>query len=220
MKKQEPKIGEGIYLVKDISEILLLPYSKVRYWINEFWDSKLGLANGSTYSFGEKGNKAVNFYSLIEFYTFYQLRNLGLSAQQIQKAHIVIAKELNTDFPFATTMISTDGKGIWYEKLENIVKADGKKQFDIKKIITPFLHKIEFDDNQVALRFFPLDKSKNVVVDPKFQFGQPTITGRNIGIATIKKLYDGGESPEVIASLYDLKVKEVSDALLYYKRAS
>lgn len=220
MIKNKPTLGEGIYLIKDVSEILLLPYPKVRHWMHEFWDNRFGKSNGGAYSFGEKGNKAVNFFALIEFYTFYQLRIQGVSSQQIQRAHQIIAKELNTPFPFAAAEISTDGKRIWYEKLENIIKADGKKQFDLKKLITPFLHRIEFDNNNRASRFYPLEKSKNVVVDPKHQFGQPTINGRNINVATIKKLYDGGESKESISILYNLKPSQVNDALLYYKRAS
>jgi uncharacterized protein (DUF433 family) len=220
MKNSAPKLGEGIYLIKDVSEILLLPYPKVRYWMHEFWDNRFGKANGGAYSFGENGNKAVNFFALIEFYTFYQLRIQGVSSQQIQRAHQIIAKELNTPFPFATAEISTDGKRIWYEKLENIIKADGRKQFDFKKLISPFLHRIEFDNNNIATRFFPLEKSKNIVVDPKHQFGQPTISGRNINVATIKKLFDGGESKENISVLYNLKSSQVDDALRYYKRAS
>jgi uncharacterized protein (DUF433 family) len=220
MTRNEPKLGEGIYLIKDVSEILLLPYSKVRYWMHEFWDSRFGKTYGGAYSFGEQGNKAVNFFALIEFYTFYQLRIKGVSSQQIQKAHQIMSKELNTPFPFATAEVSTDKKNIWYETLGNIIKADGKMQFDFKKLISPFLHKVEFDKNNVATRFFPLENSKNVVVDPKHQFGQPTISGRNINVATIKKLYEGGESKESISILYNLKSSEVNDALRYYKRAS
>lgn len=205
-----PKLGEGVFLATDIAQILSLPYQKVRYSMNGFWD---------TFSFGDKNNKAVNFYTLVEFYTFYQLRSKGVSAQQIKKAHCIIAQELKTKYPFAHA-ISTDGKNIWYDLLGNLIKADGKKQLDLKKILLPFLHKIEFGDNDIAARLFPLPKSKNIVVDPKRQFGQPTISGKNISISTIKKLYDGGETKEYISNLYDLKASQVNDALKYYKRTA
>ena len=71
----------------------------------------------------------------------------------------------------------------------------------------------------MAQLFFPLEKSKNIVVDPQRQFGQPTINGRNLRIDTIKKMYEGGESKKNICLLYDLKPTEVDDALRYYKRA-
>lgn len=57
-----PKIGEGIFLTKDVSNILLLPYPKVRHLMKSFWHSKV---------FGNDKNLAINFYALIEFYTFF-----------------------------------------------------------------------------------------------------------------------------------------------------
>ncbi|HTE09840.1 MAG TPA: DUF433 domain-containing protein [Chitinophagaceae bacterium] len=216
-KIHRPKLGEGIFLTSDVAEILQLPYSKVRRWIVELWDNRF--ANGQTYSFGEQGNKAINFYTLIEFYTFYQLRLKGISAQKIQKAHKIISRELHTAYPFATN-IRTDGKEIWYGYLDELVNANGKQQLDIKAILDPFLHKIEFGKNNLAELYFPLEKSKNVVVDPKKQFGQPVINGSSLRINTIKKLHEGGETKKTICLLYDLKSPEVEDALRYYKRAS
>jgi uncharacterized protein (DUF433 family) len=216
-KTHEPRLGEGIYLTSDVAEILRLSYSKVRRWMVELWDSRF--SESGRYSFGDSKNRAVNFYTLIEFYTFYQLRMKGVSAQKIQKAHKTISKELKTPYPFATN-IRTDGREIWYDYLNELVGANGKQQLDLKAVLDPFLHRIDFGINSLAELFYPLDKSKNVVVDPKRQFGQPTITGRNLRIDTIKKLYDGGESKKNISLLYDLKPSEVNDALRYYKRAS
>lgn len=217
LKKSEPKIGEGIYLTSDVAIILQLPYAKVRRWLSEFWDNRF-IADYS-YSFGESNNKAVNFYTLIEFYTFYQLRLKDISAQKIQSVHKTISKDLKTLYPFATN-IRTDGKEIWYEYLDALINANGKQQLDLKALLDPFLHKIEFGKNNLAELFFPLEKSKNVVIDPKRQFGQPTIFGSNVQTETIKKLYEGGESKNNICLLYDLKPSEVNDALRYYKRAS
>ena len=216
-KVHEPRLGEGVYLTSDVAEILQLPYPKVRRWIIELWDAKF--SEKEKYSFGDSNNRAVNFYTLIEFFTFYQLRQQGVSSQKVQNAHRIISKELKTKYPFATN-IRTDGKEIWYEYLDELINANGKQQMDIKGILEPFLHKIEFGKNNLAELFFPVDKSKNVVVDPKRQFGQPIITGRNLRIETIKKMYEGGESKKNICLLYDLKPSAVDDALRYYKRAS
>lgn len=205
-KKNKPQLGQGIFLTRDVANILNLPYSKVRSGMAEFWND---------YTFGEKGNKAVNFYTLIEFYTFYQLRKEGISAQMIKKAHQKIGVELNTPYPFAKNIL-TDGKKIWYEFLENLVNADGKQQIVIKPILLPFLTKIEFNQDNIADKYFPLNKSKAVVIDPRFQFGQPTITGTAIKVETIVQLYNGGESQKNIAALYDLKPAQVKDAIAYH----
>ena len=213
----EPSIGEGIFLQKDVSQILRLPKTKIQRWLKDFWDGRF--ASDYTYSFGEEKNKAINFYTLIEFYTFYQLRKSGLSAQKIQKYHSLLSKELNTFYPFART-IHTDGKNIWYESLDELIKADGKSQLDFKSILEPFLHKIEFGEDGLAIRYFPIPNSRKIVVDPKHQFGQPTIFGRNIKTSTIYNLYKGGEPDENICDLYHITLKEVQDAILFYKPAA
>lgn len=207
----------GVFLAKDVSEVLNLPYSSVRYWMFEFWDGRFSKDQGGIYTFGEKGNKAINFLTLIEFYTFYQLRKRGVSSQKIQKAHHYIAKQLKTKYPFALSGISTDGKKIWYEYLESMINADGTNQIDFKKIIEPFLDKIDFGTNYHAERYYPLGKSHFVVVDPQHQFGQPTLPGTNLKTDTIFKFFRGGETKKNICTLYDLNQKQVSDAIFYHQ---
>ena len=85
----------------------------MRRWMVELWDSKFG--NTFITAFGEKGNKAVNFYTLIEFYSYFFLRKEKVPWQQIFKAHQIIGKDLNTRYPFATR-VRTDGKKVWYEQ--------------------------------------------------------------------------------------------------------
>jgi hypothetical protein len=64
----EPKLGEGIYLVKDVAKILNIDYEKTYRWIVGYWGNSL--QENVKYTFGDVGNRAINFYSLIEFYTF------------------------------------------------------------------------------------------------------------------------------------------------------
>lgn len=206
-----PKIGEGIFLTRDVATILMLPYAKVRHQMKNYWHG---------HEFGSDRNKAINFYALIEFYTFFQLRELGVPASEIKKAHSILVKDLNVTYPFALSGIKTDGKKVWYHTLEGLIKADGKKQLVIEDFIVRFLHKIDFGEDNLAKRFYPLHGSKLVVIDPLHQFGQPTVSGRNITVSTIKKLHDRGETVKDIAGLYDLEESQVTDALQYYKRSA
>jgi uncharacterized protein (DUF433 family) len=168
---------------------------------------------------GGKENRSVNFYTLIEFYTFYQLKISGLSTQKINTLYKQLAKDLHTQYPFART-IHTDGKSIWYEQLNELVKADGKLQLDMKLLLAPFLKKIDFSNEGLAERYYPLDNSRNIVIDPNHQFGAPTITGTNIKAYTINDFFSNGESIPSICSLYNLSEAQVLDALKYFKRAA
>jgi len=206
-----PKIGEGIFSIHDIAKVLNLPYYKVKQVINGFW---------SDYTFGEKRDRAVNFWTLIEFYTYYKLRELGVKASVIKKAHHEISKHLNTPYPFAKDVVHTDGKSIWYELTELVINANGSQQINIASFIKPFLNKIQFNSNNLAEKYYPLEGSKNIVVDPKFQFGQPVIDGTRIKAELISDYYNAGESVDLICSIYNLKKEQVEDAVTYYKKTA
>ena len=210
-------IGEGIFLVKDVAEILHLPLPKVRRWLIEFWESRFA-PKDHRYSFGEPNNRAVNFFTLIEFITFAMLRDQGFSSQRIQKFHKMLAEEMNTPYPFAKTKLLTDKKKVWYTKFNELVCIDGKRQLSLIKILSPYLNKIDFDADTVALRYFPAGKKSTVVIDPKHQFGQPTIVGTNIKVETIYSLYQGKEPMDNICNLYDLTPKQVKDAVSYCRK--
>lgn len=214
------QLGSGIYTVPDISRILRLPQPKVRRYLNEYWDKRLGKAFfNETYSWSiDKNIKAVNFYTLIELYTCFHLQNLGVSIREILKSRNSIAKDLNTPYPFASEKILCDGKKIWYRFKDAIVKADGSKQTDFVAFISQFANNIDFNSEKIAERFWPAGKNSNVVINPHNQFGQPIINGTNISAQVIFSMYESGEKIDTIGILYDLTSKQVNDAISFYKK--
>lgn len=209
-----PRLGEGVYLPMDVAQILKLPYHKVKYLMKTFWEG---------YSFGNERNKAINFFSLIEFYTYYHLREKGYTPKQIKDFHSQLVKAYNTTYPFASINVLTPKKRtkkskIWYEYQGNVIKGDGRLQPSIQQFVQPFLRQIEFGDDLLAKRFYPLKHTKNVVVDPLHQFGQPVINGTNLQTKTIHRLYDAGETKSNICILYDISGKQVDDAIRLHTR--
>ena len=66
-------IGNGIYTLREISQILRLDYQKVYRWLNKYWDGELGAEFQQSYSWSVDSSKAVGFHTLIEFYVMMQL---------------------------------------------------------------------------------------------------------------------------------------------------
>ncbi len=213
------KIGEGIYTTSDISKILLLQPSKVKRWVNNFWDNKFNQINNEEYSWNEGKEKYVNFYTFIEIYVFYELLKHGLSYKSITTAHNEISNELNLKYPFANSKLLVSKNNIfYYYNNETVVKADKTKQIGIKDIIENLYEKIDINSEHYAERFWPLGKGKSIVIDPHHQFGQPTISGTNILANTLYSYFKGGENQDKIARLYDLNINEVQDAITYMTR--
>jgi uncharacterized protein (DUF433 family) len=208
------KLGEGIYSISDISFLLKLPKHKVRRWLNNFWDSRLAEKYNQTYSWGHGRNQATNFYTLIEFYVFYSLRENGVSQRKIFEAHENIARQLNTPYPFASAKLLTDGKSILYSLEDGTtVKADKTRQIALRQIIESFCKKIDFSGNNLAEKYYPLGRNKHIVVDPHHQFGQPVVEKTNVLAETIYNMHSAGETNQFLSRLYDISVKEVQAAI-------
>ena len=215
-----PKLGAGIYTVPDISQILNLNQAKARRWLHNYWNSRMNLSETS-YTWGNGRDLGMDFLMLIEFYVFYKLREIGISSQKIITAHNTIANYINSPFPFAKTKIFFD-KEIFFctDNLKTIIKADETKQIAFNKIILEYVKKIDFDQSNDPLRFWPLGKNNNIVVDPHHQFGRPVIKGTNIKIDILYDLFKAGESKKFIANLYNIDVKSVSDSINYFLRVA
>lgn len=211
------KLGNGIYSIPDLAFILQLPQAKVRRWMNDFWDARLGQKYKGKYSWGEGRDKATNFYTLIEFYVFYQLRENKVGTGTILKAHEAMASQLKTPYPFASSQVLTDGKNILYSLEDGTtINADKSKQIAFREIIENFCKKIEFSPSSLAERYYPLGKQHHIVVDPHHQFGQPIIEKTNLLAETIYDLFQAGESKEFLSRLYNISVKEVNDAVALF----
>lgn len=210
-----PNIGEGIYFPVDVSQILKLEYHRVKYLMNTFWQE---------YTFGEKRNKAINFLSLIEFYTYYNLRDKGFTSKYIKDFHQNLSKALGTHYPFASIKVMdrkkprTTKSKIWFEYKGELMRDDRAIQPTIATFIRPFLKQIVFGGDDLAQRFYPFTHTHNIVVDPHHQFGQPVINGTNLQTKTIYRLHEAGETNRNICILYDINEDQVHDAIRLHSR--
>lgn len=211
-------LGNGIYTVREISRILRLPYWKVSNWLSKYWDGELGKAYENQYSWSVNDSKAVSFHTLIEFYVLVQFAEAGVRTRIVLNAHKELSQYLDTAFPFARkdilNNINTDGKRIYLDTPAGIINLDGTKQFNLK-FIQLFFKNLDFDNNLLAIRLWPLGKNKSIIVDPKRQFGQPVIGKTNIYPETIFNLFEAGEPEDFIAFTYEISRKEVKDAIEY-----
>ncbi len=214
-------LGTGIYTVTDISFLLNIPNEKIRRWLKDYWELSFNTLNKKhKYSKGTGRDKVVNFYSLIEFYTFAQLRDMGISVKRIIEAHNVLSQNFETPYPFAFNTILSDGNTIFIEAFENFLEAKPTLQYSFKEILSDFVSKIEFNHDNLASKFYPAGKESNIVINPNNQFGQPIIDGTNILAETLYDMYKCGDSVEMLGSLYELSLKQVKDAINFFQPAA
>ncbi len=213
-------LGYGIYTVPDLAKILNLKYYKVQRLLSEYWDNRLAKGLGKRYSWTDGKSKAVSFHTLVEFYTFFQLREAKIQTQEILKAHEILSNNYGTAFPFATSellnSIRIAGKKILFKKnKDEIVNLDFSGQFNIQYLVN-FMKKLDFQkEDDMASRLWPLGKKRNIVVDPKYQFGHPTIEGTRILPRVIYGMSLADEPIPFIAKTFRISVAAVEDAIDY-----
>lgn len=213
-KSATAKLGEGIYTAADAARIFRIPYPKAQYWFKYYAKNKLYKSIGFRYYFEVRDIVAVNFLSLIEMYIFYSLKDEDISIHEIIRIHKNMAEHLKTPYPFASKDISILGKNVFFgSELTNAKNL----QTTLSDFLAPLVKKIEFGDQRMAKKFYPLGTSRSVVVNPDNQFGQPVIDGTNILAETIYDYHLGGESIDFIAKLYNLDTKNVEDAIAFCK---
>jgi uncharacterized protein (DUF433 family) len=220
-KESISDLGSGIYTLPDVATILRLPQEKVRRWMNGYWNAKFGQSTQTAFSEGTGRERITNFLTLIEFFTFYQLRDAGVSTQRIIKAHQVLEMLLHMPYPFASSSILTDGRQVLFTgEAGAIIQADESLQITIAQVTSPFCKKIDFDNQTLAGRFFPVSRESSVVIDPERKFGQPIIDGTSILTQTIYNLHRGGEPVALICKLYDLAPGQVEDVIAFHRQAA
>ena len=216
----QPGIGEGIYTLHDASLILKIDKAKLAAWLKGHFDGKFSKSAGHKYSWGDKRETAFNFLTLMELFVFNELKSLGLSTQKINQSHEELSRLLKTSYPFASSEIYTNNEQLLFKNDElGLVHLDGTRQIAFKKVMDLYFKKIDYSSN-IAQRYWPLGKDKHILVDPKLQFGQPTIVGTNITSENIYSYYKAGERVSKIAKVFNLTENAVQDTIDFMKDAA
>jgi uncharacterized protein (DUF433 family) len=217
------QLGNGIYTTRDVAGVLRMSYAKASLWLSKYWEGELGSYYNNTYSWTVEKTKAIDFYTLVEMYIMSQMIEEGVKPKDVIRAHKEIVLEKGLDFPFVNEdvlkSISIGGKKIYFSDNHGTRNLDGTKQFNLD-FIKDFFKKIDFDADKMVSRIWPMGKNHNIVCDPHHKFGQPTIHGTNIQAELIFGMYKAKEPMNYIASLYDLKISEVKDAIQFFKEVA
>jgi uncharacterized protein (DUF433 family) len=166
------------------------------------------------------GDEVLTFLDLVELMFIRGLRATGRSFPMIHDAHRVLSRLLENEHPFALKGCFSDPGGI-YALLEKEGKADllielrGAGQIAMWPTLRGYLHQLDFDLDNLAERWYPAGRASPVVVDPRISFGAPVIAGTRVETAVIAELYQGDDSIDELAWLYDLKPAQIRAAVDY-----
>jgi uncharacterized protein (DUF433 family) len=170
-------IGIGLYTPAEASRLLSISAGKITRWLGghdakgswyeRLWRPQVDLGDGKIY---------LGFRDLMELRTANAFMEAGVSAIMIRRAIAEARKYVDDERPLSTTRFRTDGQSIFLD----IADRDNdpklldlfKRQYTFKRIVEASLKGVEFDGT-IPVRWWPLSKQDQIVVDPERSFGQP-----------------------------------------------
>ncbi|WP_250000410.1 DUF433 domain-containing protein [Actinoplanes sp. M2I2] len=158
------------------------------------------------------------FIAMAEAQILRELRNTGLSMPQIRAGVQRLRAMTGEEYVLATKTIATDGGELLYNAASDVapewVRArDGQQAF--RQVVEAVIKFVSYADDGYAERITlrPYE-SADVIIDPRFGFGQPVFAGSKVPVEAVADLfYGGGESVGDIADEYGLTIFEVETVL-------
>jgi len=216
-------LNVGIYTVPEASKLTGVSKDRIRRWLRGYrshlrkkrysalWKSQLP----------EIDNKmALGFLDLIEVMFVGAFLDRGVSWPMIHRVREKAAKLYpEVSHPFCTKQFVTDGQRIFSqvhrETGESSLLEIATDQHAFAEITRPFLKQLEFKGGTTLERWWPLGVDRQIVVDPKKNFGQPTISREGIATQVLSESVQANSSVEEVARWYEVSPESVRDAVEY-----
>lgn len=143
-------------------------------------------------SIGERGAVGLDFLDLVEIRYVKAFVEAGVSWHVLRAAHERAAEMLHVDHPFATKRFFTDGQTILTRVAEPAFLDLMGNQLAFSRILGRYLagtEGLDFDDNNMAHRWWPMGRKRLVVIDAERSFGQPIVSTEGVPTVVLSRAY-------------------------------
>lgn len=161
----------------------------------------------------------ASFLDLIDLLFVKQFLDCGLSLQKLRRALDEATEILNTSH-FARRTFFTDSRRVYLQVKEDggaILELLSGGQWVIAPVIRQIAKRIEFDKpSGLARRWYPMEGSRLIVLDPLVSFGRPAIASRGIATSNVYDLFVGESgSLERVCSWLSIGTDEAEAAVRF-----
>lgn len=205
-------LGVGLYSIADAGRLVSVPPGRVHRWLSS------RLVKQSL----DPSEQTMTFAELMELHFIKMFRSQGVSLQAIRQAAAAAAKRFGTDYPFSFRRFDTDGRTIFATLIrdssnETILEDLKRGQLVFNQIVKPFFKKLEYQDSVEVARFWPMEKSGRVVLDPERKFGRPIDAQSGISTRVIcdAVMAGGGQEPSEVARWLGIPFAAVNAAVAF-----
>lgn len=222
MKRDLSMIGLGLYTPAEAAALTHVETPKIRRWLcgHAIGDKSYPALWKSQLEKFDMEQLYLSFLDLVQLRVAKAFIEAGLSPQKVRRAIEYGSGIVASDYPFASARFRTDGKTV----VLHVLKTDGNEelidlfshgQHLMQKVIEPSLKNLEFDEADVAARWWPLGRAKGVVIDPQRQFGQPIDDATGVPTSVLAEAAKAEGSPASAAKRFMVPLTSVHRALAF-----
>jgi uncharacterized protein (DUF433 family)/DNA-binding transcriptional MerR regulator len=212
----DPRFDLPIFTRAETSTHLGLSPSTLGYWL------RTGALDAAE---ARPGEASMTFASVVEAHMLRQLRDAGLSLQAIRDAAIRLRLDAGRPHPLAWRRIAHDGRDLLME-----ISAEGRdpswerirdSQGGLAGVVEVGLESVGWapDDYANRLRLMTY-QGADVIVDPRFSFGQPILERVGVRVEDVVDLARAGEPYQLIADEFGIETAEVEALVRPHIRAA
>lgn len=212
----------GIYTIPEASRLTSVSPWRIRRWLKGYeFKLKSGRHHSPAVWQGQLDpidhKMALGFHDLLEIQCVDAFLNAGVGWKTLRQAHNQAQQILDQAHPFCSNRFATDGKDIFLELREDdgqtTVWDAAKLQRVFDRVIEPFLEDLDFGQGEAPTRWWPRGKDHYVALDPRRNFGQPSIFERGIPTRVLANSVGANGSPELVALWFEASLEAVQEAV-------
>lgn len=213
-------LNAGLYTVPEAARLTRVSVGKIRRWLKGYnFKSGERVRHSEAVWQGEldpiENKLALSFRDLLELRFVDAFIRAGVSWRTMRRGHAKAQEELVSSHPFCSNRIFTDGRSILLrqgeEDSDQVLINLTSNQVEFRRIVETFRKELEFSGADIV--WFPLGKGRQIVIDPKRNFGQPSVVKSGVPTAILARSAKANSSQEIVARWYEVDPNEVRDAV-------
>jgi uncharacterized protein (DUF433 family) len=201
-----------LFLVDEASKHLGLPASTLRSWTGR----QAGPAPLVHRLRPETPRSAsLPFVGLVETHMLRGFRELGLSAQGLRVSVARLREQFADEYALATRRLATDGVSLLVDMATSHEEPMWTRAIDgqavIPTVIDRYLKFVTWTKRDRYPTRLKLEtyEGADVIIDPRFAFGQPVLERQKIRVQDLLGAFWAGESPQTVAAEFGVNADEV-----------
>jgi uncharacterized protein (DUF433 family) len=228
---------QPLYTVAEAARIVDVPTSTFTRWVRGYERRPPGRAVVIGAPLletlpAQPGSPSLPFIAVAEAMVLAAIRRQGVPMQRIRPALDVLRRQLGLEHALATQRLYTEGAEVLLDYADHagqtdaaeavrelVVVRSGQRVFT--EVVEGYLRRISFAADGWAERLSPPRyREGEVIVDPRFSFGQPTFLRGRARVSDVLERFWAGEDLSAVAAEFGVPVAHVEDVVRVASRAA